>query len=202
MAITQSYNIAKGKNPAYLVAISCPTEGLEVICDLPEQIVMAMQSDWEARMPPGLESLRDNAIVNTIGVAPMSQEWSTRQMWVNSSPQEFSLTLLFDANSDAYKDVFLPAMSLYRLTAPVAYGDLLLPPGPSRIDKKKNAVTIAIGKMIRIEDAILVSAQPSFDTRLDIQGYPIACEIELTIRTAVVYSRTNIDTMISRSSES
>lgn len=187
------YNVAKGSNPSYMIAISCPTASLEVVADLPEQTVLAIQSDWETRMA---SSFFPQAVTSLTGVSPLSQEWNTRQMWVSTSPIEFSFHLLFDAQNSAYQDVFMPAMALAQLVAPDSYGDLLLPPGPSRIDKQKNAVTLAIGRMMRIEDAILVSAQPTFDNRMDAQGYPIACDLEITIRTAIVYSRNDIAKMI------
>lgn len=198
------YNIAKGKNPAYMICISCPTANLEVISDLPEQTVLAMQSSWEVRMPKAASVWQAgtdaaNSALGT-GFAPISKEWHTRQMWVDTSPLEFSFHLLFDAqDKGGYEDVFLPCMSIFQLVAPdnySGYSDILLPPGPSRIDKKKNAVNLIIGKMIRIEDAIIVSAQPTYDNRMDASGYPIACDLEVTIRTATVYSRQDIKNMI------
>lgn len=194
------YNIAKGKNPAYMICISCPSASLEVISDLPEQTVLAMQSTWETRMPSALQAAMSLNGSSVTGVAPMSKEWSTRQMWADTSPLEFSFHLLFDAqDKGAYEDVFLPTMSIFQLVAPdaySAYNDILLPPGPSRIDKKRNAVNLTIGKMIRIEDAIIVSAQPSYDNRMDAQGYPIACDLEVTIRTATTYSRQDVKSMM------
>lgn len=203
------YNIAKGRNPAYMIHISCPTANLEVVSDLPEQTVLAMQSSWEVRLPKVADmwnSVSDGANkAFGIGYAPISKELHTRQMWVDTSPLEFSFHLLFDAqDKGGYEDVFLPCMSIFQLVAPdgTEGSDILLPPGPSRIDKKKNAVTLTIGKMLRIEDAIIVSAQPSFDNRMDASGYPIACDLEITIRTATVYSRSDVKKMMQASSGS
>lgn len=190
--------VAKGSNPSYMIMISCPTAGLELVADLPEQTVLALQSDWETRMS---SSFFPQAVTTVTGVSPLSQEWNTRQMWVSTSPIELSFHLLFDAQKSAHQDVFLPAMALLQLVAPDSVGDLLLPPGPSRIDKQKNAVTLAVGNMFRIEDAIIVSAQPTFDNRMDATGYPIACDMEITIRTAIVYSRNDIKKMISSATQ-
>lgn len=183
------YNVSKGTNPAYMLFLSCPTANLELIADLPEQTVLAIQSDWENRMG---KSILPDVVTSLTGISPLSQEWNTRQMWTSTSPLEFSFTILFDALTSAYKDVFLPMMSVVQLAAPESYGDILLPPGPSRVDKTRNAVTMGIGKMIRITDAILVSAQATFDNRMAADNYPIAGELEVTIRTSVVYSRNDI----------
>lgn len=189
------YILAKGTNPAYMLTLSCPTANLEIVADLPEQTVLALQSNWESRMPGALQAARDNMLTNLAGISPLSQEWGTRQMWIDTPPLELSFHLLFDAQTNAYQDVFLPAINVLKLVAPEASGDWLLPPGPSRVHKTKNAVMLTIGKMIRINDGIIVSAQPSFDNRMDAQGYPIACDLEITIRTSVTYSRSDIQNM-------
>lgn len=190
--------LAKGTNPAYMLTLACATANLEIVADLPEQTVLALQSNWEARMPGASvqQAARDNEFTNMAGISPLSQEWGTRQMWVDTTPLEFSFHLLLDAQTSAYQDVFLPAVNILELVAPESWGDWLLPPGPSRIHKTKNAIMLAIGKMIRIDDGIIVAAQPTFDNRMDAQGYPIACDLEITIRTSVTYSRTNIKNMV------
>ena len=190
------FMVAKGSNPAYMVFIQCPTAGLEVVCDMPETTMLAIQSDWEQRMNGGLFSNILGGVVGVTGISPASQEWNTRQMWVSTSPIEFSLQLQFDAYSSAYNDVFRPMTALIQLAAPENIGDILFPPGPSRVFKDRNAITLSLGKMLTITDGILTAAQGTFDTRMTAEGYPIAGELELTIRTSVVYSRNDIAKMV------
>lgn len=190
------YMVAKGSNPAYMLFFQCQTANLEVICDLPETTVMALQSEWEQRMSGGLFSSVLGGAVTVTGVSPSSQEWNTRQTWASTSPIELSFTLQFDAQNSAYNDVFQPMMAVMQLVAPENIGDILLPPGPSRVDKSRNAVVLGVGKMFTISDGILVSAQGTFDTRMSAEGFPIAGELEITVRTSVVYSRNDMKKLV------
>lgn len=193
MAIS-TYSLAKSPNPNYWAYVKIPDAGLEVVVDIPEKIVLAVQSSWEARsfISGAVESLREQA-ATFAGYNAIAQE-ETRQIWSGTSPLEFSFTFLFDAQTSGYNDVWVPACKLASMVLPTSkdasiIGTVLLSPGPTRINRTFNAVTLQIGKMLTITDGILTSAQPQFDTRLTADGYPQSAEVEVTIRSAVTYSR-------------
>lgn len=184
--------ITGGSNPNYKVHLMCAARSLDITADMPEQVAVAIASEWENRFgtstalgAAGMLPGGDTAIRATGGNF-MVQEL-TRQIWVSSSPVEFPLTLIFDAEESAYNDVYKPVTKLMELNLPIKQGAILIPPGP-RLNNMEYAVVLRIGRMYFIPDGILVSVNGTFDTRLDEDGFPIAGQVDLTVRTSLVYS--------------
>ena len=189
MAGIVTYDVSKASNPAYKTIIRVPDAGLEVVTDTPEQLAYAVSSTWEARLPglmQRLQGMRDGA-AGVLGLGMIHKE-ETRQIWQGTTPLEISLTLLFDAKYSAQKDVYEPIMALVGMALPEEVNNILLPPGPSRLTKR-NAITVIIGRYFRMEDGLMTSVQPTFDTRLASDGYPIAGQAEITIRASITYTR-------------
>lgn len=192
------YNGSKGGKGAYQAHIVCPGHQLEIIADLPEQINIAVEGDWESPLPYQLTNMLDNIIgglsqqaFQAFGANPQLQNLSY-QVWMGTSPIEIPITLLFDATNSAYNDVYKPIIALMSMVLPInARNGWLVPPGPVRGNVggrgQGYGVHVRLGNIIQLADCIIVSGSETFDTKLDSQGYPISGEIELTIRTSKVY---------------
>lgn len=192
-----TYTINKGDNPNYWMLIECPGHNLEILADMPEQIQIGAQSDWESRMPFSLAGLLEKAfgqvaqgISTLVGVDPQVQSLSF-QMWMGTSPIEFPVTLLFDAEESPQRDVFEPITYLMSIMLPNnGSGGLLWPPGPRwgpSDNSRGYGVNIKIGKMMQFIDCIVVNATETFDSRMGDDGYPIAGQVEIVFRTSIVY---------------
>lgn len=221
----KTYNSAKSANTNYWVSLRIEDaglgsgtegdEGLIVITDMPEQTMMAVQSSWEQRLPSDIGAFAGKIPVvggavekalRASGINPTFQI-GTYQTWQSSSPMEFPLTLLFDAKSDAKKEVYDPINSLVTYGLPSTNatgaagsitnsvlslgGNVLFAPGPNNINREKYSVKLRIGRLLYIPDGIMVNCQGAFDSRLDKNGYPIAGQVEISIRTGMVYSRSD-----------
>lgn len=196
------------------------TEGdgsLSIITDLPEETSLSFSSAWEDRMPSNVADILGNVPVvgNTVqsagkalGVNATFQA-ATQQVWKGTTPIEFPFSLLFDAYDSAKNNVFDPinALITYGLpstkptgTGPIGGlvssaaslgGNILYAPGPNNIDRDKFSVKLRVGRMLFIPDGILVGCNPKFDSRIAADGYPIAGQVDIVIRTSVVYSRSD-----------
>lgn len=187
-----SYSCARSTNTNYHVQIACAGMGIELIADMPEEVTTQVGSEWEAMLPSAIADVArifesgGKVIAGTGAVI----QTNTQQIWVNSSPIEIPLTLTFEAETSGFQDVVKPIRFLEKLTMPtIAFGGTtLLSPGPNRTGGGME-VRVVIGKLLRLESAILVSAAGSFSSRMAADGYPISGRCDLTIRTDRVLSR-------------
>jgi len=185
----------KGSNPDYYIQVSCPGHNFDVITEMPEQLTSGVQSDWESRLPyrladlfsqiPIVGDLADKAAAAT-GYSPELQELSF-QTWMGTSPIEIPLQLHFDHYESPYRDVYQPIMLLKSAAFPINDGLLLQPPGPVRAGSGGYGVNVKLGRMILFQNCIIVSANETLETRLGEDGYPISGDLELTLRTSMVY---------------
>lgn len=220
------FNSAKSSNPNYWVSLRIENaglgdlsegdDGLVVITDMPEQVMQAVSSSWEQRLPSDIGDLMGKLPVVGPGIQKAFQasginptfQIGTYQTWQSSSPMEFPLTLLFDAKSDAKKEVYDPINALTTYAQPSTNatgaasgsllntllslgGNVLFAPGPNNINRDKYSVKLRVGRLYYIADGILVNLQGSFDSKLDKKGYPIAGQVEISVRTGMVYSRSD-----------
>lgn len=117
----------------YLVFIHCPERHIYVEADVPEEIMFDIASDYEA---PFSQGLIDNAKLNTgarmLGMS-LTNQLMTAQVWQGSTNVQFSIPLVFQAETNATKEVIEPIRNLLRLTMPIENvdGGLLEAPGPS-----------------------------------------------------------------------
>ena len=193
-------NGSKSNNPNYMCQISCNGHGLDILADLPENLNLGVQSDWESPLPSTLAGMLDrvtggaaSSIANAIGTSPQSQHMSY-QMWMGTTPIEIPLTLQFDADKSALEDVYRPIVAIMQMVLPInGGGGLLYPPGPKGGlvgafgGREGYGVTVRVGRMMLFPDCIISSASQTFDSRLDAAGFPIAGTVECTFRTSIVY---------------
>lgn len=193
-AITNKFHSAKSSSPFYWIKVTIPDLGLEVIADMPEELQSAVGSEWEALLPASLgDAGAVGASVNKIsqvltgsGVVLQS---NTRQTWVNSSPLEFPISLQFDADEDAFREVYAPIRILEMAAMPSIKGGFLYAPGANGYFGNGSITRLEVGTLFTLDSCILTSAQGSMSARLDEKGYPISGRCDLTIRTDQVLSR-------------
>jgi len=205
--VTDNYRVAKTTNPLYLVDIWCPGHGFGVQVDMPEQLALAVSSEWESRLPSTIAQAWSSisplgggagqGASNIFGWDAIHQGMSF-QMWVGTTPIEIPLTVLFDAEDSGLKDVYAPIAKLQSIALPrndrTMGNNFLVPPGPNvgiEWGGSGYGVYIKIGRMMMFVDCILVSVNAVFDARLDNRGYPISGQIDMVIRTSVTYGRSD-----------
>ena len=115
--------------------------GVIVEAWMPETLAMDVNATYEAPFAQGLNQVNESlgAIARFLGVNLTTQAL-TAQIWQGGAFIEFSLPLIFQADSSAAYDVMEPIKKLFSLTMPKdpEGGGLLEAPGP-RIDFNKLA---------------------------------------------------------------
>jgi hypothetical protein len=190
-SFTHQLLCAKATNKNYHVIIRCPGQGVEITADMPEEVATAVGSEWENKLPSSLADFSaglNSAAKNILGTSAQLQ-YATEQVWVNSSPIELPLTLVFDAvDKGGYEEVIRPIRVLESLTMPmIGWGGILYAPGPG--SGNSLGCIVQVGRQMQVPDMILISAQSSFSSRLDSKGHPIAGRIDCVFRTNRVIDR-------------
>lgn len=126
-------------NPVYVMTIRSEATGntpaLEVKANMPDTLSFGVASEWESRLPANLFDLA-NEVVGTVlppgkrvldifsagaqqlyGINPILQAL-THPAWNGTSPLEFNLLMLFDAEYDAAEEVIRPIINLIQMAAP------------------------------------------------------------------------------------
>lgn len=186
---TYERNVSRGRNPNYFVNIRS-TAGLSVTADMPEQFNLAISNSWEPRFSAGLNELAGglDTMTRLIGENIMIEEFS-RMMWMNTSPIEIPITLLFDTERNAFEDVYKPMKSLETLWLPDRQGAFLTAPGPSVANPNRNKTSVFIGRAWFFPSVVPVSISTSYDMRLDSSGFPISGQAEITFSTDKVLAK-------------
>jgi hypothetical protein len=136
------------------------------------------------------------------GVSDVTQEM-TFQTWVSSEPISFNLPLLFNAEFEAYGDVYANLLELLKLTLPwnkyLGKFKMLAGPGISYYDALKPGnqnienVSLTIGKRIFLPIVLVDNVTIEWDTLSDAKGNYISGRADVSMRTPFVATRDNID---------
>lgn len=183
--IPNTMRVAKSINPAYTVRIFDQASGLDIIADLPEQISLSFQSEFQNRLPSsGTAELGAPGTAATAADMNYQLRYAADQIWVSTSPIEIPLTILFDAERDAEEEVWVPTTRLEAMALPVdvGYGSVGAPSDGGK-------TSIMIGQSLIIPNCIITSAHTQYDSRLSKSGYPIAAQTEITAMTRSIISR-------------
>jgi hypothetical protein len=180
-------NASKARNPANYVIISNPTAGVEVACDLPDRFSLAVSSQFEP-VDFSLQTVGRGAATaaNIIGGNILAKE-ATKLIWLGTTPMEFTLPLIFDAETSSYEDVHQVYCNLQMLVLPDGGRGFLFPPNTTRFSNN-NKTTVWIGKQFWFDSVVITTANITSESRLN-AGYPIAGQIDMTFQTEYVYSR-------------
>ena len=175
-----TYRVAKSTNPNYTCRIKDASMGIDVVADLPEQTMIAVASEFNNRLPfSTVTEILGGQAAGTAADLNAVTKYAAEQIWVGTSPIEIPLTLLFDAQNDAYNDVWRPMALLESMVLPRydgRVGGFFISPGYN------GSCSVNIGKMY-LQNCVVTSVASTYDTRLDAQGYPIAGQSEVNIKT-------------------
>ena len=215
-------NTFKSKNPDYRVMIRNETSNISVIADLPEQFGFTVQaqysemnrgsvSDFVAGVP-GIRRLPGGAVRGAGGAlfgGSVIWQGMTKKLWEGTSHINFSLTMLFDAETNAREDVHDVAVSLQALALPIGHNganappgkeitvtstmqQVLMPPNPPYANPNHNRTELRVGRLFFFPMVVIESADYIADIKLDSTGMPIAGAVQLSLSTEYVMSRQDL----------
>lgn len=150
---------------------------------------------------------------------PLSGQFAVQgaQIWKSTSPLEINITAKLMMNDDAKEDVVKPALKLAKLCLPSLGGQdkekslnkklkCLIPPGPNiqallsvatdgTIGNSKGVYTIKIG-WLTLPNCIIKESSPTFSKTVDVDGFPISAEINLSICTVMIPTKDFIENIL------
>lgn len=126
-------------NTNYMASISGSDETgsrVDIRASLPENFSLSISAEWEpllnpANLPNGAGGAGQlGRAFNLLSNTQFMNQALTQMIWLSTTPVEFNMPFLFDAISDAQKEVLDPVKKLMKLILPTQDGVTLKVPGP------------------------------------------------------------------------
>ena len=176
---------------------------------------MAVDSEWRSFITPPIDIL--NTVLQALpGQLSGVSQFSSRRIWVGSTPLTLNVELSFYAVRDAYTEVLEPCCRLMRMALP-SYSlgrssgfnvPLLSPPGPDpfsfnlqtnqpgQVAPGSDIIQITVAGMFIFSNVIIKSATPEFGDKYDSQGHPMSAKINLEFQTYQIATKGDISAMV------
>jgi len=135
-------------------------------------------------------------------------KWGSRQVWMGTSPLDFTINLRFEAINDPVKEVLAPCRELQRMILPYTrgkYGEkaLMLPPGPlaaGGIRKilglstdEGEIISVRIGKLLKMSKVIIRDINHTFMNRFEEGGNPMSANVAIHFQTFEVLTKNSLE---------
>lgn len=170
-----------------------------ITATLPEEIEMRVAAQYEAQLANFLSSAlgwrgemisQGMQILKSVTGDTAYWQGLTQQLWLESDPFELNLTLNFDADTDAVKDVMKPTHLLQSWVLPTAIGDFAIEsPAPTIYNADHNRIVVHIGRFMTLPSVVIPNVDVTYPVAPDANGNFIAATASLTLRTSLVPHR-------------
>ena len=135
-------------------------------------------------------------------------KWGSRQVWMGTSPLDFTINLRFEAINDPVKEVLAPCKELQRMILPYTkgkYGDklLMLPPGPLAAGgireilglsaDEGEIISVRIGKLLRMNKVIIRDINHTFMNRFEEGGNPMSANVAIHFQTFEILTKNSLE---------
>lgn len=206
----------------YKIVVSSTALNVSVVAALQEKTSFKIGSVWDTFVPIGGALEATNASTQLAAGTTVLSKFSSRRIWKGTSPLELQLRFNFQSINDTYSNVIAPCKALMQMVSPgtmdVSVGKttvpLLTPPGPSPFALSENKklsgdgksgsptlkgldagdiISINIGRHFFFPKVILKNVLPSFDNKMDVNGWPISAEVEIIFETYEVITKSDLD---------
>jgi len=123
----------------------------------------------------------------------------TQLVYQRTDPISFDLNIKFIYKSNATNDVMNPIRSLLALSVPEAIvtDGISVIRHPSGLNDPKYKISMSIGKLAYLDDVIIESVAPEFESRFTPEGVPIAVGAQVRILAAKMLYQKQIINMLS-----
>lgn len=191
--------MAKIEKP-FLVAISSGDVRIEA--QLPESVDLNIEQEWEnpfkLEINPALKAAFEFFTGKLGGRKSLIWDHNLLYTYMGGSPLTFSLQIEFVAEDSVQAQIVDPIKKLMKLSSPSSGGDLI----NGRLKAMLNAppkVSISIGNMLYVQEAIITQVQPPLGRPLvsgddgDFQGAPARVPVQITIQTLRIMTQERVD---------
>jgi hypothetical protein len=196
--VSTKSGVAKSEEKAstYRVIIKAPIQ---------EKVTFRTESNWTPSSAQALLRTTFSQGIEALTGRTLISRFLSRRQWAGTSPLDFTLNLLFAANSNPLIEVILPAIEIQRMILPFAgeysLGEwFLAPPGPDPfyIDSLPDLrnpgeiINVRIGKFMNIRKVIVKDATIEFAPRFIQGGAPLAINIAVHFQTFEIQTKESL----------
>lgn len=175
---------------------------------LQDNIDIKTTAQWSPLSAASFTSKIATEITQLVSGRALITKWGSRQVWMGTSPLDFTINLRFEAINDSASEVLEPCRELQRMILPYTtgkYGDkwLMLPPGPLIAGKtlgevigasaKGEIITVRIGKLLKMSRVIIRDINITFMNRFEEGGNPISANAAIHFQTFEVLTKNSLE---------
>ena len=193
------------------VIISSEIHG-DVIAAIPEDYSISLEAEWGQLSDRGGGGTLSIVASELTGYSTVSR-MSSAQAWQGSAPIDISLSLLFQAEVDAKREVVEPIKRLSRMALPRSAGsaEFLIPPG-SRVfnlrkkkeqdeegnvnkgdDRSSDYIVLKIGTFAKFDKVIITSVAPNMSGLMSTDGRPMSATCDVNFRTFYLFDQNEME---------
>lgn len=164
---------------------------------LPEEVELTIEQKYEEPF----QQLRNPLVEFVAEKFGVTTQWDVgaKFVWMGSTPIQFTLSLIFIAETSVYTDIVEPIRKLMQLSAPRPPSGNLMPMRPP-VDPD-HSVSMRIGKILYTEGILITSVNPMFsrpfvvDESVGAQGIPSRVPVAVTIQSKEIMRSDEVSSM-------
>ena len=176
---------------------------------LQHNIDIKTTAQWSPLSAANFATKMATEITQLVAGRTLVSKWGSRQIWMGTSPLDFTINLRFEAINDPAKEVLEPCRELQRMILPYTkgkYGDKLLmfPPGPlatggirawfrGTSQTEGEIISVRIGKLLKMSRVIIRDINHTFMNRFEEGGNPMSANVAIHFQTFEVLTKNSLE---------
>ena len=176
---------------------------------LQDNIDIKTTAQWSPLSAANFASQFATEVTQLVSGRTLVSKWGSRQVWMGTSPLDFTINLRFEAINDSAVEVLEPCRELQRMILPYTkgkYGDKLLmfPPGPLATggirawfrgtpQTEGEIISVRIGKLLKMGRVIIRDVNHIIMNRFEEGGNPISANVAIHFQTFEVLTKNSLE---------
>lgn len=208
---------------AYKIKVVSTASNVAVIGIMQEKTTFRATSEWGTFIPIGGMQGLTNQLSQLFGGRTLMTKFMSRRIWKGTSPITIALDFNFQSVNNTLTNVVYPAQALLSMALPSVsnlkvFGQnlpLLKAPGPSPFHFKQeqeevkgmgatarqflpglkggDIITLSVGNHLFFPSVIVKEVTPTFDTRMDPDGWPISATVNVLFETYEIITKEDLE---------
>lgn len=182
---------------------------------LPEEFSLETTANWQPilaglsqKILGGIFGNVEAAVTTGLAAAGISTQtkYTSHLIWESTSPISLRIPIKLDAVYNANEEVTQIVMRLLSLTLPSETGGTiagfdtssitpLKAPGPTMVISSKYKISLSLGRLLVFPSVIVTGVAATFNTRPRSDGNFISADVDLTISTPTIYTKSDLATV-------
>jgi hypothetical protein len=176
---------------------------------LQHDIDIKTTAQWSPLSAANFASKFATEVTQLVSGRTLITKWGSRQVWMGTSPLDFTINLRFEAINDPESEVLEPCRELQRMILPYTsgkHGDKLLmfPPGPLATggirayfrgtpQTEGEIISVRIGKLLKMSRVIIRDINHTIMNRFEEGGNPVSANVAIHFQTFEVLTKNSLE---------